>query len=180
MSRLARGYLPAGTYHVTTRTAGPIPMFLDDDDRTRFCARLERTLRRRQWKCLAFCLMPTHYHLLLEVTENSLQAGMQELNWAYARRFNARHGRLGHLVGERYHCVLITTDRQMVRTARYIFRNPVKSGLCREPADWYWSSYRGTAGYDGGFRFVDPSKLLAYFGSEAPHSTEMLRAFVEE
>ena len=180
MSRLARGHLPAGIYHVTTRTAGPIPMFFDDDDRTRFCALLEKALRRRRWTCLAFCLMPTHFHLVLEVPEDSLQAGMQALNWAYARRFNARHARSGHLVGERYFCVLIETDPHMLRVLRYIAMNPVAAGLCPEPADWYWSSYRGAAGYDQGFPFVDPSTHRAYFGAEAAHSTELLRAFVEE
>jgi putative transposase len=68
----------------------------------------------------------------------------------------------------------------MLRALRYIARNPVAAGLCKEPADWQWSSYRGTAGYDEGFPFVDPSTHRAYFGAEAPRSIELLRAFVEE
>jgi REP element-mobilizing transposase RayT len=180
MPRQARGHLPAGTYHVTTRTAGPIGMFVDDFDRTRFCALLERTLRRREWSCLAFILMPTHYHLLLEVPDNDLSGGMQGLNWAYARRFNARHGRKGHFVGERYHSGQVTRDRHLLRALRYIARNPVKAGLCREPADWYWGSYRGAAGLDVGFPFVDPAPLRRYFGNDAMRANELVRAFVDE
>jgi REP element-mobilizing transposase RayT len=155
-------------------------MFVDDVDRTKFCGLLAKMLRRPGWKCLAFCLMPTHYHLLLEVPENELPAGMQALNWAYARWFNARHGRKGHFVGERYYCGRVTRDRHMLRALRYIARNPVKAGLCRGPADWNWGSYRVIAGYNEGFPFVDPSKLRAYFGKDAAFSSELLRAFVEE
>jgi hypothetical protein len=73
MSRLARGHLPAGIYHVTTRTAGPI-MFFDDDDRTRFCALLERRFDvgdgRASRLSYADALSP-----MLEVAEDSLQGG---------------------------------------------------------------------------------------------------------
>jgi REP element-mobilizing transposase RayT len=155
-------------------------MFMDDFDRTRFCAQLERTLQRREWRCLAFILMPTHYHLLLEVLEDDLQGGMQGLNWAYARRFNARHDRKGHFVGERYYCGPVTRDRHLLRALRYIAMNPVKAGLCRSPADWYWGSYRGAVGLDIGFPFVDPTPLRRYFGSDRARANEVLRAFIDE
>lgn len=101
VARQARGDLPEGTYHVTIRSAGPIPMFVDDADRNRFCRLLTARIRRNEWTCHAFCLMTTHYHLLLGVRANSLQPGMHRLNGQYAQGFNARHGRSGHLHGDR-------------------------------------------------------------------------------
>lgn len=123
--------------------------------------------------------MPTHYHLLLTVAADTLQLGMHGLNFAYARRFNAVHGRKGHLFGERYHCAPVRTDAHMLRALRYIARNPVKAGLCERPEDWYWSSYGGCAEYRAGFAFVDTSRHRAYFGGDTPRATELLRAYVE-
>ena len=77
----------AGIYHVTHRTAGPIDMFRDDVDRTDFCVRLARVIRKHDWVCHSFVLMPTHYHLLLGWTttcssrnaapERHVRAGVQ-------------------------------------------------------------------------------------------------------
>jgi REP element-mobilizing transposase RayT len=153
-------------------------MFLDDYDRTFFCILLARTVRRHAWICRAFCLMTTHYHLLLDVQENALQPGMQRLNGPYAQRFNARHRRSGHLRGDRYHAIQVESDGHMLQLLRYIARNPVEAGLCEHPSDWPWSSYRGCAELDGGFAFVDSSPLRAYFGRDRRAATKLLRSFV--
>ena len=165
---------------MTLRTAGPIEMFRDDTDRMDFCGRLARTIRRFGWTCRAFCLMTTHYHLLLDVADNRLQPGMHRLNGQYAQEFNHRHGRSGHLHGDRYASELVQTDGHMLRAFRYIVRNPVRAGLCDNPADWLWSSYRGTAGLDGAFAFVDDRPIRAYFGRDAEDAIRVLRGFVED
>jgi REP element-mobilizing transposase RayT len=178
MARQARGDIPAGTYHVTMRSAGPTPMYLDDFDRTLFCILLARTIRRQVWVCRAFVLMTTHYHLLLDVDENKLQPGMQQLNGPYAQRFNARHKRSGHLRGAPYLAKPVLSDGHMLWALRYIARNPVEAGLCERAADWPWGSYRGCAELDGGFAFVDSSLLRGYFGSDRAYATRLLRTFV--
>ena len=154
-------------------------MFNDDIDRTDFCNRLARCVREVDWTLRAFCVMTTHYHLLLEVEENRLQAGMQWLNGTYAQRFNRRHGRWGHLAGQRFWHTPIVSERQLYRCVRYIALNPVEAGACERPQDWLWSSYAGLAGYRRGFPFVDDSSIRALFG-HGPNRTELLRAFVEE
>jgi putative transposase len=165
---------------VTTKSAGPVPMFIDDIDRSDFCNRLTRCIAKLDWRCRSFCLMTTHYHLLLEVEENRLQPGMQWLNGTYAQQFNRRHGRWGHLCGARYGSRPVESRRHLLRCARYIARNPVEAGLCRRPQDWAWSSYGATAGYGGrGFPFVDDQPTRQLFGT-GPEAEELLRAFVEE
>lgn len=128
MSRQARGHIPEGTYHVNTRTAGPVPLFLD-----------------RQ----------------------------------YAQNFNRQHRRSGHLHGDRYHAEPVVTDGRMLHAVRYVARNPVEGGLCGSPADWLWSSYRSTAGLDGGFAFVDDAAIRDYFGGDGEDAIRLLRNFVE-
>ena len=180
VGRRARGSIAAGTYHVTTRSAGPTPIFTDDVERTQFCNQLVHTMRRTLWTCRAFCVMSTHYHLLLDVSENKLQDGMQRLNWAYSRRFNARHGLSGHLFGERFHAVPVENDGHMLSLLRYLALNPVAAGLCTSPSDWIWGSYRGCIGVDDRFPFVDSTLLRSYFGTDAERATVLIRQFVED
>lgn len=179
MARQARGRVEAGRYHVRTRSAGKIPYFTDDIGRTDFCNRVARVTTKYSWRCEAFCLMTTHYHLLLDVPEDTLQRGMHWLNGTYAQQFNRRHGRWGHLAGARYTITAIGSLRQLRNAFRYIVRNPVEAGMCERPQDYAWSSYRGTAGYDGGFWFVDDRELVGYYGPDRPRAQRRLRRFVE-
>jgi len=180
MPREPRGHLPEGTYHITMRSAGPVAMFVDDLDYADFCRRLSRLILHFKWTCHSFCLMTTHYHLLLHVPTNRLQPGMHRLNGQYAQQFNERHGRSGHLCGDRYHAEPVLSDGHMLRAFRYIARNPVKAELCKSPGDWPWSSYRGIAGLDGAFAFVDDAFLRGYFGGNADEALRQLRGFVED
>jgi REP element-mobilizing transposase RayT len=155
-------------------------MFIDDYDRTLFCIFLSRTIKKQKWTCRAFCLMTTHYHLLVDVEDDALQPGMHGLNGPYAQRFNARHRRSGHLRGDRYYATRVQSDGHMLQLLRYLARNPVEAGLCEQPSDWPWGSYRGCAELDRGFAFVNSSSLRAYFGQDCRAATKLLRSFVDD
>jgi REP element-mobilizing transposase RayT len=179
MAGLARGDLAEGTYHVTTRSTGPIPMFVDDVDRTYFCGVLWQTTAKYGWRIPLFCLMRTHFHLLVDCDrDNMLQAPMKSLNWRYAWWFNRRHGRAGHLVGRRYWCARTSTAGHLLHAARYIARNPVAAGFCDRPEDWPWSGYTAALGMPSPFGFVDASALLAYFDEDQAEAAASFRRFV--
>lgn len=154
-------------------------MFVDDFDRSDFCNRLARTIAKWLWICHAFCLMTTHYHLLVEVDEDALQPGMRYLNATYAQEFNRRHGRSGHLKGSPYGATPVETEGHFLSCVRYLARNPVEAGLCEHPSEWIWGSYRGAAGYDAGFSFVRDEVVLAYFHDDCAKAQRLLREFVE-
>lgn len=139
MARPLRVQLPGAIYHVTSRGTGPCVIFHDDRDRTAFVGRLRSVVDRCRWNCHAYCLMATHYHLLLETPVANLAIGMQLLNGSYAQGFNRRHGRVGALLQGRYHSKLIETERHFHQATLYIALNPVRAGLCAEPEDWPWS-----------------------------------------
>jgi len=155
-------------------------MFVDDTDRYDFCSRVARATEMFAWRCRAFCLMGTHYHLLLDVEDNVLQAGMHRINGQYAQEFNKRHGRSGHLRGDRYRIAPVATESHLLRAFRYIVRNPVRAGLCASPADWRWSSYRGTADLEVGFPFVADAAMRECFGRSREAAIRELRAFCED
>jgi putative transposase len=102
MPRIRRSDLPDGILHVTTRGVFAREIYLDAVDRRLFVALLALVARRYGWHCHAYCLMGTHYHLVVETTIGRLSAGMQYLNGVYAQRFNMRHGRHGHVFGGRF------------------------------------------------------------------------------
>jgi putative transposase len=179
MPRTNRGRVPAGVYHVWRRTCGPIPMFEDDFDKTVFCRYLERSLAKHAWTCAAFVLMPTHFHLIVEVIDDVLSRAMHSLFAPYAQAFNRRWGRSGHLRAEPYKLRRIQDDDDLQRTTRYVARNPVKKGYCVAPQDWYWSSYAGSAGYVEPFPFVDDSLILGSLHESRAKAQRLLRVIVE-
>lgn len=48
---------------------------------------LQQTVERFDWKALAFALMGSHVHLLVEATTERLSAGLWWLHWRYAAYF---------------------------------------------------------------------------------------------
>ncbi len=64
---------------------------------------------------------------------------MQTVNSVYAREFNARHGRRGHLFGDRFADTLVESDPQCEKTIAYILENPVRAGMVKRIEDWPWS-----------------------------------------
>jgi putative transposase len=162
-----------GIYHVVTRGNARAEIFLEEVDYVLFLQRLARAVERRGLVCLAYCLLPNHYHLLLETPEPNLSAGMLVLNGSYARTFNWRHKRTGHVFEGPYFAELIETDEHLMEACRYVALNPVRAGLCRHPEDWRWSSHRATAGLEHYPPYLSADRVRRLFGS-----AERYRSFV--
>jgi putative transposase len=165
-------------FHVFARAVWGREVFLEDIDRRFFLRRLSLTVARYQWACTGYCLMDTHHHLLVRLTRPNLALGMQELHSVYARCFNERHGRHGHVFSERYEPVLLETEAHLLQAHRYVVRNPVEAGLCETPADWRWSSYRATAGMAPCPRLLDLELVLSLFHADRRAARARYRAFV--
>ncbi len=90
----------------------------------------------------AFCLMPTHIHLILEQTkDNGISKYMGRVLNGYSRYFNTKHHRLGPLWSGRFKNVLVDRDDQLLHLTRYIHLNPTSAGLVTDPEEWIFSSY---------------------------------------
>jgi putative transposase len=79
--------------------------------------------------------MGAHFHVLLRLREPTLSAGMQLLNGLYARRFNERYGGSGHVFRRRFHHQPVERETHLFETLRYLTLNPVRAGLCADPAE---------------------------------------------
>lgn len=166
MARLPRIFAPDGIYHVASRGSDRRSLFLLDSDREAFLERLARTAESFELTCLAYCLMGNHYHLLVQTPDERLSAALRELHSGYSRHFNHAHRRSAHLF--RAHCLaqLVDSDSYLVTACRYIAHNPVRAGLCGEPFDWPWSSYRASAGIDQSPPFLSEARLRHAFGGD--------------
>jgi putative transposase len=91
---------------------------------------------------IAYCLMPTHFHLILkELKEDGITMFINNTLNSYTRYFNTLHKRTGPLWESRSKKVLIETDEQLLHVSRYIHLNPVTAYLVNKPEDWGFSSY---------------------------------------
>ena len=142
MARQPRCEQADGIFHVATRGVEKRMIFLDEDDRRTFLALFFYVARRFEWRTYAFCLMGTHYHLVLETSRGRLSAGVQWLNGSYAQAFNRRHVRRGHLFGARFASWVVDRDEHLARACRYVLNNPVRAGLVERAGDWRWSGSR--------------------------------------
>jgi putative transposase len=179
MPRACREEVPGGIFHIATRSVFERMAFENVDDREDFLRVLGKVVELCDWRCKSYCLMGTHYHLIVETPKPNLSVGMQFLNSRYAQRFNLRHGRRGHLFGERFYSLLIETDRHLLAALRYVARNPVEAGLCEQPADWRWSSFRSLVGLEPALRLLDVDGVLELFSTRKPIARSHLVELVE-
>ncbi len=166
-------------YHVTARAARGLLLFEDDIDFQTFLLQLGKTIQRMEWVCPSFCLIPNHFHLLIETPTANLAEGMHRLNGHYAQTYNQRHGGRGHVFQGRYSDTLIQSEGHLLEVHRYIPLNPVRAGLCRRPEDWPWSSYAALIGCGNTAPCFAPEAVLELFdGPGDPR--HQFAAFVEQ
>lgn len=166
----------AGIFHVYTHCVWASPtLYRDDHDRSTFLRHLARVTDVMGWACVAYCLMRSHYHLIVDVEDDVLPKAMHRLNLAYARDFNRRHGQRGHVQFKPYGADRIRSDGHLADRFAYVALNPVRAGASRRAEAWPWSSYPGTAGLVEPSSFVDDRRVLACFSGAADPRIELRR-----
>ena len=128
-------------YHVTTRGVAQHNIFEDDDDREFMLKLLRNSTEKHQVEILAWCFMSNHVHLLIHAPLSNVAVFMNSLLSRYARYYNKRHSRSGHLFQERFYSTPIDTDEYLLVAVRYIHFNPHGIGV-KDIERYRWSSYR--------------------------------------
>jgi REP element-mobilizing transposase RayT len=140
MASRPRRFAAGAPAHLTARSVAGLPLFPTTADCFEFLRLLKKITKRIRWTVAAWCLMGTHYHLLVFTPDpEAAPLALQTLNSSYARYFNATHDRRGHVFGARYTETLVETERHLHAALAYVLENPVRAGLVREPTDWAWS-----------------------------------------
>lgn len=138
---------PGNYYHLYNRGVNRAPIYFSDKNYQFFLFNIERYLLPIM-DLTAYCLMPTHYHLLVVVKETSevlktseVSTAMMKLSVSYTKAINNAYDRVGPLFQGAFQAKHVDSDAYLWQLVGYIHLNPVQSGLVDSPDDWMYSSF---------------------------------------
>ena len=180
MPRGPRLDIPGLLHHVIVRGVERRKIFLDDEDREAFRKRFVCLLEATGTECLAWCLLPNHFHLLLRTHQTPLATFMRRLLTGYAVTFNLRHRRAGHLFQNRYKSIVCEEEEYLLELVRYVHLNPLRAKLVpdMEALDRYcWSGHSVLMG-KGALGGQSVEEILGRFGRTVREGRKRYREFV--
>ena len=141
MPRISRGQIPGLAYHALNRGNGRATIFHKDADYRTFCDLLSVAKKKFSVSLLGFCVMPNHFHLVLQPeTPSALSAMMQWWLTSHVRRYHRHYRSSGHVWQGRFKSFPIQQDEHLLTVLRYVLLNPVRAGLVTRAEQWPWAS----------------------------------------
>ena len=141
---------------------------------------LKETADMFNLKVSAYCLMSTHYHLLVQTPDGNLSRCMRHLNGIYTQRFNVVNKCDGTLFRGRYKSILVDADSYLLELVRYIHRNPLRAGIAKKPDQYVWSSHLGYLSDDQEWEWLHKDFVLGMLEKYKAVRIKKYRQFVEE
>jgi len=179
-------------YHLYNRGNNRERIFFERENYLFFLRRL-RKYAAPVLDVVSYCLMPTHYHLLVQVKQTSevsedlggpgTSKAMMRLSVSYTKAMNRRYDRAGSLFQGAFRAKHVDGDDYLVHLSRYIHLNPVFAGLVERPEEWEFSSHREYVGLRNGTlpkpeivlsQFPSPEAYQDFVESYAPQEQEMI------
>jgi putative transposase len=130
-------------YHALNRANAGLALFDTDEDYAAFEQVLAEAVVRHDMRLLAYCLMPSHFHLVLWPREDGdLSQFMRWLTLTHTQRWHAHHrtAGTGHLYQGRYKSFPVQMDEHFLTLCRYVERNALRARLVKRAEDWRWAS----------------------------------------
>jgi len=119
----------AGYHHIINRGVNRCHIYNHNDDKEMFLQILNKSATLNKVIVHDYCLMDNHYHILLETTEDNLSTFMRVVNANYAKYFNKKYKRSGHLFQDRYKSKYILSEDYLYTLIRYIENNPLEASI---------------------------------------------------
>jgi len=157
-------------------------IYLDEDDYADFTERLGVWLAKSGAKCLAWCLMPNHFHFLALRGLRPLSEVMHHVMTGYAVNFNGRHHRAGHLFQNRYKAIICDAEEYLLELVPYIHLNPLRAKMVKDLADLENYKWCGHAAALKGApdEIIDRNLLLEHFGDDEKTAIKNYNAVMAE
>ena len=119
---------------------------MTDNDRKLFLETLGEACVRAGWRVFAYCLMPNHFHLVIETPRANLVAGMKWFLGTYTSRFNRRHELFGPLFSGRYKSLIVdgSGNGYLKTVCDDVHLNPIRAKVINDKSslsNFRWSSY---------------------------------------
>ncbi len=136
---------PSGYYHLIQKGVNEQNIYLEDKDKLVFLKLLSKYVNKYRITIIAFTLMNNHYHLFIRDNACSVcnvSFFMRDLNSCYAKYFNRKYGRRGHLFMSTYSGLHVDSVKYAKTLIRYIHRNAVEAKIVQKAEHYKWSSYQ--------------------------------------
>jgi len=179
MARKPRVHVPGGVYHVMLRGNGGTRIFFANEDYGYLYGLLEEGTERFGYRVHAFCCMPNHLHMAVQVGAVPLSRSLQNVAFRYTRWINRRKWQVGHLFQGRYKAILVDRDSYLLELVRYIHLNPVRATLVAEPEAYRWSGHRAYLGTER-LSWLTTDWVLRQFGDRVGTARRRYQRFVGE
>lgn len=185
MPTMNRAYSPGSFFHLMARGIDGHNLFNDDEDHYEFLRRLRKSLISSDFRCISWNLMDNHYHLFVQSSEKPLCSLMRPLNSGYARWYNRKNKRKGHLFQDRFKSLLCEDSHHVSQLIRYIHLNPIRANMISsyEKLDaWRWSSHNLLLGnpFAIGADFVDRTTVLNRFSQNENDALRMYNLYMQD
>ena len=180
MTRPLRIQYPNAWYHVMNRGRRGEQVFETKTDYERFVDIILEATELFALRVSAYCLMPNHYHLLVQTPDANLSRCMRHINGVYTQRYNREHLLDGQLFRGRYKAIVVAEDRYLLQLVRYIHRNPVRATMVNNAEDYSWSSHKGYLSIANRWNWLHKQVILSMLAKEPEQRQKRYRAFMGE
>jgi len=184
MARPPRIQFEGAFQHIYSRGNRRETIFLDDADYQEFEDIILDQSARSEVNLYSWCPLPNHFHLAVETPKANISSFMQRILTAYARYFNFKYKKVGHVFQGRFGAKVVDREAYLLELVRYIHLNPyrVKRSSWKVPeGGWPWSSHRFYVG--GGEPPVAApfiQAVLRRFGDDLDLARERYATFVAD
>ncbi len=182
MPRRSRIDAPGALHHIIAGGIEKGKIFRDDSDRNNFLERLGEILEDSKTPCLAWALIPNHFHLLLKTGQTPVATLMRRLLTGYAVSFNRRHRRYGHVFQNRYKSILCQEDAYLLELVRYIHLNPLRVRIVEDIEALGKYPFSGHSTIMGRVKrdWQDTRGVLRFYGERLGIARRRYKEFVQE
>ena len=163
MPRRPRVFVDGATYHVYCRAGRGEAIFRRADDARDFLEIVAEVKRQDGFAVLAWCVMPTHYHLVVRTGSTPLWKSMRLIQGRFSKSFNRRHDVLGPVWQGRYNAKLVAGERYLQQAIVYVHANPMTAKLAHAPGAFRWSGHREFES-NADAPLLDADEMLLAFG----------------
>ncbi len=152
--------------HVVAQNRGRRPLYADLARRSAAARQLAESCNRHRLKCLVWCITDRRLHVVLRGVPASITLATHELVGSRLRH--------GHWLS-----TIVNCDVYLLEVVRHVLLGPVRAGLCRQAAEWPFSSARESLGLRPAPAWMDLAALYDLLGPRDSNGVARLRRFME-
>ncbi|MCI9178241.1 MAG: hypothetical protein HFJ28_06850 [Clostridia bacterium] len=143
MPRIARNDLNTSFFHVIIQGVNKECIFKQNIYKEKYLQFLKEANLKFNIKIIAYCVMDNHVHLLIYTFNiKQLSSFMKQVNENFARYYNYKRERIGHVFRDRFLSEAIYNENYLKNCLVYIHNNPVKAKIVKNCIDYPYSSYQ--------------------------------------